>query len=74
MYSFGTLKTSTALGGAVLRVRDPGALRSMREIQSGYPIQRRGWYLNKLLRALGLSMVTKPMPCDIFLVRSSPGG
>ena len=67
MYSFGTLKTSTALGGAVLRVRDPGALRSMREIQSGYPIQRRGWYLNKLLRALGLSMVTKPMPYGLLV-------
>ena len=67
MYSFGTLKTSTAFGGAVLRVRDPGALRSMREIQSGYPIQRRGWYLNKLLRALGLSMVTKPMPYGLLV-------
>jgi len=31
MYSFGTLKTSTALGGAVLRVRGRGVLRKMRE-------------------------------------------
>jgi perosamine synthetase len=31
MYSFGTLNTSTALGGAVLRVRDREALRKMRE-------------------------------------------
>jgi perosamine synthetase len=31
MYSFGTLNTSTALGGAVLRVRDREALRKMRK-------------------------------------------
>jgi perosamine synthetase len=31
MYSFGTLKTSTALGGAVLRVRGRGVLRKMRD-------------------------------------------
>jgi perosamine synthetase len=67
MYSFGTLKTATALGGAVLRVGDPGVLRGMREIQNGYPIQRRGWYLNKLLGALGLSMVAKPMPYGLLV-------
>ena len=44
MYSFGTLKTSTALGGAVLRVRDRKVLRKMREAQSDFPVQRRGAY------------------------------
>jgi len=67
MYSFGTLKTSTALGGAILRVGDPGVLRSMREIQVGYPVQRRSSYLNKLLRALGLSVFTKPMPYGLLV-------
>ncbi|MBA2535674.1 MAG: aminotransferase class V-fold PLP-dependent enzyme, partial [Rubrobacter sp.] len=38
MYSFGTLKTSTAMGGAVFRVRDRGVLRSMRELQAAYPV------------------------------------
>jgi len=37
MYSFGTLKTSTALGGAVLRVRDREVLGRMRGIQASYP-------------------------------------
>lgn len=67
LYSFGTLKTATALGGAVLRVRDPGMLCSMREIQSGYPVQRRSWYLNKLLGALGFSLVTRPMPYGLLV-------
>jgi hypothetical protein len=45
----------------------------MREIQDAYPVQRRGWYAKKLLVALGLVAVSRPLPygllaraCDIF--------
>ena len=62
MYSFGTLKTSTALGGAVLRVRDRDVLRRMREKEDAYPEQRRGEYLKKLLKVLCLVAVTRPRP------------
>jgi perosamine synthetase len=62
MYSFGTLKTSTALGGAVLRVRDRGVLRKMRETQAGYTVQRRGAYLKRLLVALGIVTISQPRP------------
>jgi perosamine synthetase len=67
MYSFGTLKTSTALGGAVLRVRDREALRRMREIQAAYPVQRRGEYLKKLLKVLGLVAVSRPRPYGLLV-------
>ena len=60
MYSFGTLKTSTALGGAVLRVRDREVLGRMRGIQASYPLQGRGRYLKKLLEVLGLVAVSRP--------------
>jgi perosamine synthetase len=59
MYSFGTLKTSTALGGAVLRVRDREVLGRMRGIQASYPTQGRGGYLKKLLKVLGLVAVSR---------------
>jgi dTDP-4-amino-4,6-dideoxygalactose transaminase len=62
MYSFGTLKTSTALGGAVLRVRDREVLGRMRGIQASYPTQGRGGYLKKLLKVLGLVAVSRPRP------------
>ena len=42
MYSFGTLKTSTALGGAILRVRDREVLGRMRGIQASYPSAGQG--------------------------------
>jgi perosamine synthetase len=62
MYSFGTLKTSTALGGAVLRVRDGEVLSRMRGIQASYPPQGRGGYLKKLLGILGIVGVSRPAP------------
>ena len=60
MYSFGTLKTSTALGGAVLRVRNKEVLQRMREGQGEYPVQNRSLYAKKLLKALGILAVSRP--------------
>jgi perosamine synthetase len=66
MYSFGTLKTSSALGGAVLRVRDREVLCRMRGIQASYPTQGRGAYLKKLLKVLGLIAVSRPRPYGVL--------
>jgi perosamine synthetase len=66
MYSFGTLKTSTALGGAVLRVRDRGVLGRMRGIQASYPTQGRGGYLKKLLKVLALVAASRPRPYGLL--------
>src|SRR5215213_10382876 len=66
MYSFGTLKTSTALGGAILRVRDREALDRMRGIQASYPMQGRGAYLKKLLKVLGLLAASRPRPYGLL--------
>lgn len=62
MYSFGTLKTSTALGGAVLCVRDPQVLRRMRGLQGGYPVQRRSEYAGRLIQVLCLLAFSRPWP------------
>jgi len=67
MYSFGTLKTSTALGGAVLRVQDREVLRRMCEKGAAYPVQRRDEYLKKLLRLLGLGAVSRPRPYGLLV-------
>src|SRR5215208_5844079 len=66
MYSFGTLKTSTALGGAVLWVRDREVLGRMRGEQAAYPFQDRGGYLKKLLKVLGLLAVSRPRPYGLL--------
>ena len=66
MYSFGTLKTSTALGGAVLWMSDHAVLRTMRRVQIGYPVQRRVAYMKKLLISLGLVTATRPRPYGLL--------
>lgn len=61
MFSFGSLKTATALGGALLRVRDPVILRRMSEEQEGWPVQRRHAYFGKLLKFLCLILISNPV-------------
>jgi perosamine synthetase len=60
MFSFGPLKFATALGGALLRVRDPALLERMRAIQAGYPAQGARPYLKRLLKFAGLKLLSFP--------------
>jgi len=50
MFSFGPIKTATALGGAMLRVRDQRLRARMQQIQSRYPIQSRSRFLRRVGR------------------------
>lgn len=48
LYSFGTIKTATCLGGGVVLVRDPGLATRMRSRQRAWPRQSRPSYAAKL--------------------------
>ncbi|HEX8508818.1 MAG TPA: DegT/DnrJ/EryC1/StrS family aminotransferase [Propionibacteriaceae bacterium] len=61
MYSFGTIKTATCLGGAVLMVTDPALRRRMQDRQRTYPIQRSTAYAAKLIKAAVLLGLGVPM-------------
>jgi dTDP-4-amino-4,6-dideoxygalactose transaminase len=61
MYSFGALKTCTALGGALLMVRSKTVLARMRRTQSSWRVQRRRAYLEVVLRFLAFFLVTRPL-------------
>ncbi|MGW8257766.1 MAG: aminotransferase class V-fold PLP-dependent enzyme, partial [Thermoguttaceae bacterium] len=54
MFSFGVIKSNTALGGAVLRIRDSQLLARMRAQQATYPIQNRRLYGKTLVKYAGL--------------------
>ena len=58
MFSFGPLKTATALGGALMRVRDGVLLSRMRDIQAGYPVQKNAGQLKRVVQFAGLKLVT----------------
>lgn len=62
MFSFGPLKTATALGGALMRVKDRDLLARMRRLQSEYPVQKRGDYAKRLAKFAVLKLVlTRPV-------------
>jgi dTDP-4-amino-4,6-dideoxygalactose transaminase len=50
MFSFGPIKTATALGGALFRVKDPALLRRLQQLQDALPCQTRGEYLRRVCK------------------------
>ncbi len=63
MFSFGVIKSSTALGGAVLRVRDAELLRRMRQGQAAWPVQSRWRYLKRLVKYGTFKLLTSRPAC-----------
>ena len=73
MFSFGPIKTATALGGGLLRVRDTSIRERIRSLQEGYRVQSR-WHFSgrtakySLLKLLSL----RPMfGILVFLCRAT---
>lgn len=60
MYSFGTIKTATCLGGAVLLVRNPALRDRMLSRQRAYPVQSSLQYASKLVRSAVLVLLGIP--------------
>ena len=61
MYSFGALKTCTALGGALFKVRSKTLLAQMRRTQATWRPQRRRTYFAVVLKFLAFRLVTLPL-------------
>jgi perosamine synthetase len=58
MYSFGPIKTATALGGALIRVRPPSLREKMKTIQAAYPVQPEKKQRQRLWRFMALKIIT----------------
>jgi perosamine synthetase len=67
MFSFGSIKTSSALGGGILVVRRPELLQSMRALRSGWPRQGRPEYAVRVLRFFGLIGLQNPTAYGLFV-------
>jgi perosamine synthetase len=59
MFSFGPIKTATALGGAVLRIRDPILRDRMALLQYEYPLQSKRAYLARLVKYSSIRLLSK---------------
>lgn len=60
LFSFGTIKTATALGGGIALVRDAALLERMRAAHDAWPRQTRSSYAKKLLKAALLVLAQRP--------------
>jgi dTDP-4-amino-4,6-dideoxygalactose transaminase len=58
MYSFGPIKTATALGGALLRVRPEALRQRMLTLHETYPVQPESKHRKRMLQFLALKAVT----------------
>lgn len=68
MFSFGTIKTATALGGGILIFRNPTLpFESILKLQEHYPVQKRRKFLLKTLKYLVLHFVSKPAIFRLFI-------
>jgi perosamine synthetase len=61
LFSFGPIKTATALGGAVARVRDVAVRGRMLGLQDGLPVQSRWSYFKRLAKYTAFRFVCKPL-------------
>ncbi len=66
LFSFGPIKTATALGGAVARLRDANVCARLRAMASRYPRQSRWVYLARLLKYVGIKVLSTPGPLALI--------
>jgi perosamine synthetase len=67
LWSFGPIKTLTALGGAIVHLNDPALLQSMRRLQARYPRQRRVPFLRRIMLVASLKFLARPRRFAIFV-------
>jgi len=67
LFSFGPIKTATALGGAVVRVRDPALRCAMAELQRAYPLQSRWSYCSRLGKYAAFRFLCLPIPYGLLV-------
>ena len=66
MFSFGPIKTATALGGALFSFRDSALCASVKELQRRYPVQSQRLFLQRVLKYSLLKALSYRLPYSIF--------
>jgi dTDP-4-amino-4,6-dideoxygalactose transaminase len=70
MFSFGPIKTSSALGGGLIGVRDLQTRARMRALQRGYPVASRRWFLLRILRYIPITAALRPAGMTLLVAIS----
>src|SRR4029079_8735967 len=67
MFSFGPIKTATALGGGLLRVRDRELLARMRSAQETWPLSNTRSFVSRVARYAVLKSMSGRIACRVFM-------
>ncbi len=67
MFSFGNIKTSTALGGGVFHLNDANLRNRLQDRQAGYPLQSRWFYFKRLWKYAGLKLLSTYLVFGLFV-------
>ena len=59
-FSFGPIKSCTALGGAITLIRDSTLAEKMQSLEEKYPCKSEFWFLKRVLKYLGLKFFSIP--------------
>ena len=59
-FSFGPIKSCTALGGAVTLIRDKPLAETMKSFEEQYPCRSEFWFLKRVLKYFGLKLFSIP--------------
>ena len=59
-FSFGPIKSCTALGGAVTLIRDRTLAEKMKSLEQQYPLRSEFWFFKRVLKYLGLKFFSIP--------------
>jgi dTDP-4-amino-4,6-dideoxygalactose transaminase len=59
-FSFGPIKSCTALGGAVTLIRDRKLAEKMQNLEEKYPCRSEFWFLKRVLKYFGLKLFSIP--------------
>jgi dTDP-4-amino-4,6-dideoxygalactose transaminase len=68
MFSFGPIKTATALSGGILKVNNRAILEAMRQQQATYPVQDRWFFFKRLLKYSSLKFGSQPLIYDLMIL------
>jgi perosamine synthetase len=67
MFSFGTIKTATAGGGALLRLKTEALRNAVADMQNVYPLQSHVAFAKRLLRIAALKILGARLPYSLFV-------
>ena len=75
MFSFGSIKTETALGGALFRIKDSTVRSNVRDILNHYPVQSISVFSKRLIKYMAFSVIlNKPRLYQGFVKGASTVG